>query len=143
MNRRLSKLEMFCGFGRAIASLSTCRRDKVGAIVFPTDCSSIWALGYNGPARGLPNDSCTGQQARCGCAHAEANAVAKLPSGPDQGIMFSTRSPCMHCFNMIANCGRIQTFIWEEVYRETCWLEHLKTVGILVIKYSELNHAEI
>lgn len=140
MQRHNLKLGTFRAFAYDLASLSTCKRNCVGAIVFPGDFSAVLAIGYNGPAKNRPNDSCTGERRNCGCAHAEANAVAKLPwsTQAERFVMFCTRTPCVFCANNIINCGRI----WEYVYdaevdhpvREGLAL--LREVGIQVTELS-------
>ena len=110
--RYKEKISTFMRFADDLSKLSTCKRPdrKTGCIIFPGDCSQIYSIGYNGPARGLPNDSCSGEPGNCGCAHAEANAVTKL--GDVKGAMlYTTRVPCKICAGIIINSNKISTVI--------------------------------
>lgn len=124
MNRYLKKLNTFIEMGKLLVPLSTCKRLQVSAIIFPTDCSAIYSIGYNGPSRGLSNDHCTGEIGRCGCVHAEANAIAKFNNNVAKpSIMFVTTTPCLSCAGLILNCTNIQGVIYEENYRvQEGWL---------------------
>lgn len=133
-DRARRKLEAFYEITRRLADLSMCKRDKTAAIVFPGDFSAIWAIGYNGPARGLDNDFCTGESGRCGCAHAEANAVGKLQQHGQLGIMLATKAPCVACANAVINCSKIDLVFWGEPHRDTAGLRHLKRAGISVFQ---------
>jgi deoxycytidylate deaminase len=64
-------------------------------------------IGYNGNYHGGPNEcdlpNATGE-ARCGCVHAEMNAIAKAPYGKGQ-IAFVTVLPCALCAKQLYNAG--------------------------------------
>lgn len=117
MERYVEKLMCFVDFARSVADLSTCKRKQTGAVIFPCDCTEVYAIGYNGPMRGLPNNSCKNVKGYCGCAHAEGNAIAKL-KGSKPSIIVCTLSPCVYCANMIANAGTIVGCICCEAYRD-------------------------
>lgn len=118
MRRADAKLEVMVAFARKLATLSTCRRDSVGCVIIPKDTSCVYAIGYNGPPRGRDNGSCSGVPGRCGCVHAEANAVAKLDSTRIRGAtLITTRSPCLACASLIANCAAVDEVIFAEPYR--------------------------
>ena len=119
MKRSDEKLEVMLDFARGLAKLSTCRRDRVGCVIIPKDVSCVYAIGYNGPPRGQPNDACSGEIGQCGCTHAEANAVAKLDSSRIRGTtLISTRSPCAACAGLIANCKAVDEVLFISPYRE-------------------------
>jgi len=119
MQRYLLKLRTFVYIGDELSELSVCKRKQVAAIVFPTDCSRIYAIGYNGPPRGFPNDTCSNEEGNCGCVHAEANAIAKFNSETAKpSIMYVTCRPCVHCAGLILNCDKIVGLIWGEAYRD-------------------------
>ena len=131
MERYIKKIRAICSIGNELAKLSTCKRLQVGAIIFPTDCSAIYAIGYNGPARGLPNDSCTEEEGHCVCVHAEANAIIKfqdLSSKPS--LLFSTRLPCPQCVSFILNCPSIIGVIWDKLYRDSKGFDLLNQTDI-------------
>lgn len=74
------------------------------------------SVGYNGPAAGLDNDSCTNEVGNCGCAHAEINALVKLRSNTP-AILYSTVQPCFNCANAIINAGSIIGVIFRAACR--------------------------
>jgi len=140
MDRYVEKLKTMVAMGKCLAHLSTCKRDKVSAIIFPTDCTSVYAIGYNGPPRGLSNDRCSGEEGRCGCVHAEANAIAKFSNDQSKpSILFSTRAPCVACAGLILNCYNIRGIIFEEDYRDGDGLQLLQEAKLCVIKEMELD----
>jgi dCMP deaminase len=116
-HRRRKKLEVIKTLALGLAGLSMCKRGNVGAVIFAWDCSQIYSVGYNGPASGVTNTSCTKKKGDCGCAHAETNAVVKLGAVKD-AVMFCTHSPCWRCANAIVNCGKIRLVLWGKRYRE-------------------------
>lgn len=127
-NKRL----VFAQFATDLSTLSTCKRAQVGCVVFPRDFSEVLAIGYNGPPRGLSHDRCNGMPGRCGCVHAEANAIAKLSTRERDLVMLSTTSPCTSCASLIVNCGRISVVDYITAYRDVYGLTTLEQAGIIV-----------
>ena len=123
---------VFAQFATDLASLSSCKRAQVGAVVFPRDFSEVVAIGYNGPPRGLSHDRCNGEPGRCGCVHAEANAIAKLSTRETDLVMLCTTSPCVQCASLIINCGRIAVVDYITAYRDVYGLNTLFQAGIVV-----------
>lgn len=136
MSRYVEKLLTFCEFSKELAQLSTCKRAKVGALVIPFDCSAVLAIGYNGVPRGAPNDSCTGTEGECGCAHAEANAMVKL-ADRRPAILICTHSPCLTCATLALNAGTIELGIFGAKYRDARGRELLERY-IPVIEFDDL-----
>jgi deoxycytidylate deaminase len=136
MDRALRKLEKFMEFAESLGQMTTCLRGKVGAIVFPPDFTTVCAIGYNGPAVGRPNDSCSGEVGTCGCAHAENNAIGQLrePRG-SRLVMYSCTTPCPTCASAIANCQIIRVVVYRHEYRDKRGLEILEGAGIHVVRY--------
>lgn len=131
MIRVNQKLEIFHKFAIEIATLSTCKRAQVGCIIFPIDFTEILAIGYNGPPSGMDNNSCKESEGKCGCIHAEANALLKIPKNTKEAIMFSTVSPCPHCAGLIINSGSITAVTYAERYRDLTGLIMLDSVDIV------------
>lgn len=129
MQRYLRKIEKMITFCRDLSGLSTCRRYPTAAIVFPFDCTSVYAIGYNGPPAGISNDSCVNATGNCGCIHAEANALLKL-TGLAPAVMFCTVSPCMLCAGLIINSQRIRCVIYDAKYRNMDGVIRLTRAGI-------------
>jgi len=143
MNRYLRKLTTFIQMGKLLTPLSTCKRLQVSAIIFPCDCSSVYSIGYNGPPKGLPNDSCTEQEGRCGCVHAEANAIAKFNNDiAKPSLMFITTAPCLSCAGLILNCDKIKGVIYEEDYRVQEGWFLLQRAKMHVSEIKNLEHLE-
>ena len=140
VNRYVRKLRAFTSFGDALASLSTCKRARCAAVVFPLDFTAVYAIGYNGPARGLSNDSCKGEEGRCGCAHAEANAMVKLdPSRAKPSVLYTTTAPCPYCAALVANAGCVSVVVYGEAYRDGAGVELLERSGIPCIRRDEIS----
>lgn len=130
MSRQNDKMKVFTSLAQQLGSLSTCRRLSVGCIIIPRDLTGIYALGYNGPPAGLPNDLCSVEKGDCGCIHAEANAIAKLSTPDRQCLLITTVSPCRHCAGLIINCNRISEVLYLSEYRDSRGIEMMKKVGI-------------
>lgn len=127
MHRYKQKIRTMITFCQDLGGLSTCRRYPTSAIIFPVDCTSVYAIGYNGTPAGLPNDSCIGITGACGCIHAEANALLKLAD--QQGaIMYCTIAPCMQCAGLILNSKRIRYVIYGQLYRNELGINRLRTI---------------
>lgn len=137
MDRTLAKLAAFSSFCASLATLSTCKRAKCAAIVFPRDFTSVLAIGYNGPPRGAPNNSCYDEPGNCGCVHAEANALLKFHEDYD-AVMLSSTAPCLHCAGLIINSQAITKVIWKYRYRDDRGLSRLTESSIEVVNIDDL-----
>lgn len=142
MSRLYDKLETFWSFAVDLSNLSTCRAKKVGAIVVSHDLSDIHAIAYNGPAMGQNNESCRApatddrQLARCGCVHAEANAVAKCRR---PGFMMSTTMPCPHCAGLIVNGRMISAVVYGDDYWTADGLGVMSTAQVESVRWRDLG----
>ena len=124
-------------FAVACSKMSACSRGtQVGAIVVPLDFSAVLAMGYNGPAAGLPHSYCNGKPGACGCAHAEANALVKLHSR-EPSLLICTHSPCMYCAPLIVNTRSIKAFVYGEAYRDAGGLQLLRDAGVYCIDWKD------
>lgn len=130
--RYAKKLGVMFEFARSLATLSTCRRNHCGAIVFTPECDRVLAIGYNGPCRGLPNGGCTDVEGHCGCAHAEVNAMVKLAER-EPCLMFSTTAPCLTCAQAILNSGQVIGYFFDRLYRDAAGLELLHVAGLSIL----------
>jgi deoxycytidylate deaminase len=141
--RYREKLIKFVRFADDLADLSTCKRDKVGAIIFAHDCTCVYSIGYNGPARHRGNDSCTGERGKCGCAHAEMNALVKLDVHTARpSILYCTKPPCAWCANGVLNSGIIIALLYSGTHRDQTGLEMLRE-QIPCITREELLHGSM
>jgi deoxycytidylate deaminase len=135
-----TKLQTFMRFTHEIALLSTCKRAQCGCTVFTSDMGHVLSIGYNGPAAGLDNDSCSEQPKQCGCAHAEANALVKLNSQVRGDlIMHTTTAPCPYCAPLIVNSRAIRVVIYSRGYSDNIGLLIIKNAGLNVLCESEIS----
>ena len=95
---------------------STCKRLKCGAVITTSDYRKIVGFGYNGPAKGLPDDNCLDIMGQCGCLHAEDNAINSL-RGDGGEVIFCSTYPCFMCAQRIINAG-IKKVYYLISYRE-------------------------
>lgn len=109
---------------------SVCSRLRVGAIITSGDMRQVLSIGYNGPARGLPHNSCTGNPGQCGCLHAEDNAIAQLSASHHRNlVLFSTAAPCVMCAQRIVNAG-IRVVHYQTEYRNDAGLDMLRRCNV-------------
>jgi deoxycytidylate deaminase len=112
--RELQKAAAFMRCAHEIAQLSTCRRKPRGAVLVTPDWGQVLAVGYNGPARGLPNDSCTGGEGTCGCAHAEVNCLLKPRPPVDGLLLLCTGQPCVACAQAVLNSRTVGAVLYRD-----------------------------
>jgi dCMP deaminase len=87
--------------------------------------------GYNGNAKGLPNDCDSETPGSCGCVHAELNAIIKCREPAETPkVVLCTNLPCVMCSKAIINLGGVVRVLYAQDYRIRDGLERLKKVGI-------------
>lgn len=146
---RISMDEVFVRFAQTVALRSVCqRRVQVGCVITNSGKTKVLAIGYNGPARGLPHDcrpeqldfssalettsdmtSTSPKPGSCTCVHAEANALLKAPYEYGPLHMYTTLSPCADCARMILNSD-VRRVYYSQAYRDTQGLDILHGSGI-------------
>lgn len=135
----MNKWDVFWQFTKSLAKLSNCQRLQVGCIIITLDLSEVLAIGYNGPASGVPNDSCRLKRGNCGCIHAEANALIKLKARANGLTLITTVCPCEHCAGLIVNSRRIDRIVYGDTYRDSMGLDLLINMKIEVVRASEFK----
>lgn len=142
-SHRTSWTETWMNIARVIAtSRSYDPRLKVAAIIVTDDNTQMLALGYNGNARGLPNEPESLEPGRSGMIHAEVNALIKCDfNHPKRKIMYVTHSPCRDCAKLIINAG-ISTVIYGELYRDSSGIDLLRSGGVLVMSIDDAIHRD-
>ena len=138
--------EYFMDIVRDVATRSTCRRRKVGAILVKD--KRIIATGYNGGPTGLRHCleiGClreqlgipSGQQHElCRGVHAEQNAIiqaARYGVHTDGSVLYCTTQPCVQCTKMLLNAG-VTEIVFSEGYPDGLALQLLEESGITVRK---------
>jgi len=110
---------------------STCKRLAVGCVITSPDYRKVIAVGYNGNASGLPNECDSPEPGKCGCIHAEENAVINcdIPRSRPK-IVFCSHLPCKACAKRLVNLGGVRKVYYDQDYRLKDGLEVLKAVGI-------------
>ena len=110
IKRRVKKFRRMIRFAEDLALLSLCKKKQVGSVIFPSDCSKVYAIGHSGPPAGIDNDRCDTKKDPCGCMHAEVNALVKMNPdrvGEKSAILYSSAPPCVKCAGAIINSGAI------------------------------------
>ncbi len=136
-DRLRQKVAVFWRLARDLASLSCCRRAKVGCVVVLPDLTEVVAIGYNGPPAGTPNDGCRGTEGNCGCAHSEGNALSKLRGGHDL-VMVTTTLQCEHCAGLVVNSGKVRAVVYGQEYRNTYGVDLLRSAGLAVVQVDSI-----
>jgi len=110
---------------------STCKRLQVGCVIASEDYRKILAMGYNGNASGLPNECDSEEVGKCGCLHAEENAVINCDSPRERSkIVFCTHLPCKMCAKRLVNMGGVVKVYYATDYRLHEGLDVLDAAGI-------------
>lgn len=117
------------GFARLLSKRSTCARLQVGCIVTSEDGTHIYSYGYNGNARKFPNRCDSTDPGKCGCIHAEANALIKVGVRDPRKVFYCTTMPCKMCAKMVVNSGVSKVYFASE-YRLSEGRKVLSKAGI-------------
>lgn len=128
--------EIYARFAQDLARRSECERLSVGCVIASEDNSNVFSIGYNGPPS-RSRRKCRGKNAEgsCGCAHAEANAIAKCSSSKhERKIVYCTHMPCELCATLFVNMGGVVRVWWAEDYRLTDGQDILMEAGISAAK---------
>jgi dCMP deaminase len=126
--------EVYMRMAEELAKRSTCRRLAVGTVITDHDLENVVGIGYNGNARGFPNDCDSPTPGACGCIHSEMNALVKAPGHLAGKVMFVTASPCPMCAKLVIQ-SKIGHLYYREPYRRTEGLEILNRGGVTTVRY--------
>lgn len=141
MRARPKFSSIFLDLARALSGRSTCRRLAVGCVITSVDHRKVLSVGYNGGASGHKNDCDGDEPGKCGCLHAEENAVinADCPRAT-QKIVYCTHEPCLMCAKRLINMGGVLSVIYAEPYRLHDGVDLLQHVGIQCIPEASLGN---
>lgn len=120
-------------FAKLISHLSTCARLQVGSVITNLELTVIYAIGFNGNAKGFPNRCDSSTQGLCGCVHSENNALIKCGTSNDQKILFVTTLPCAACAKLIINSGFKKVY-YHRAYRDLTSLIYFKKAKIHAVR---------
>jgi len=137
--QRISMLYTFMKMTKNISLRSTCLRRKVGCLVLPENLMNIYSIGYNGSVSTEENGCKRIKSGKCGCIHAETNALSKLEkiNMDENSILLCTLAPCLKCSKEIIKYP-ISKVIYIDSYRDTYGIKYLRKNNIEVIKYVDL-----
>lgn len=130
---RPSRQDIMMAFAHSIAQRSTCRRRQVGVVIADSNLVRVHAIGYNGSGRGMPNECDSPEPGRCGCIHAEVNALVKCQTS-EPVVLLTTTAPCRMCAKLILN-SNVHTVVFADTYRDKSGIELLREHAITVIRY--------
>ncbi len=136
---RIPLFEVYMRMAEDLAKRSTCVRLQVGTVVTDAQLQNVLGIGYNGNARGLPNQCDSSVPGQCGCIHSEVNALIKAPGSVRDKVVFVTNSPCVMCAKLIINSG-VTHLYFRKAYRDPTGLEVLQQAGIETIEYDRWQH---
>lgn len=122
----------------SMSERSTCSRLQVGCVITSTDFRKVLAVGYNGNASGLANGCDSDEPGKCGCLHAEENAVINCdsPRGVEK-IVFCTNLPCVMCAKRLINVGNVREVFYANDYRIRDSIVFLEDVGIITQRMTQ------
>lgn len=121
---------------KIVALRSTCDRLRAGAVLVKNH--RIISTGYNGAPPGLPHcDGPEGHKMEEGhcirTVHAEENCI--LQAAAMGGVstigstIYTTYSPCYHCFKKLA-VGGVKEIVASEIYRDSTITDACAQAGI-------------
>ena len=119
-------LRLWSKFAIEVASLSHCKRLKVGTVLVSPDGERCLSFGYNGGYRGGPNEYPEEAPGSNLFIHSEINSLIKnRPDGPFTAII--TATPCYQCAMALINSGAHTVYALSE-YRDLSGWKLLKDV---------------
>jgi dCMP deaminase len=131
---RIPLFEVYMRMAEELSKRSTCARLQVGTVITDGALEHVVALGYNGNARGFPNQCDTETPGACGCIHSEQNAVVKSDGHLRAKVAFVTASPCVMCAKLLIQANVTHVF-YREPYRKPDGLNTLRAGGVQTIHY--------
>ena len=132
--------EVYMRMAEELAKRSTCIRLQVGTVLTDAALENVVAIGYNGNARGFPNQCDSPTPGGCGCIHSEQNALVKAPGHLRDKVAFVTASPCVMCAKLMIQANVAYLF-YREAYRDAGGLEVLRYGGVATIQYTRWKDA--
>lgn len=115
--------EYFMMLAKLVATMATCKKRRVGAVVVRN--RRILTTGYNGAPPGMPHCTEVGclvfeeEGSSCRRAiHAEQNAVLQNSGGLEGATLYTSYLPCVDCMKDIVS-ARIAEVVYEEEYPGT------------------------
>jgi len=126
--------EVYMRMAEELAKRSTCSRLAVGTVITDAALENVVAIGYNGNARGFPNQCDAPTPGACGCIHSEMNALVKAPGMLPGKVAFVTDSPCATCAKLMVQ-AKVSHLFYRRRYRSPAGLEILERGGVVPVHY--------
>lgn len=126
----------FMTMARIFRDRSTCVRHQVGAVFTNSEFTRVLCFGYNGGVKHDDNQCESLEPGKCGCIHAEVNAMVKSSESLNGSCLFVTTAPCKACAKLLINSG-VQRVFYEKTYRDKSGILLLKKHHVEVIKWSQ------
>ena len=130
---RISLESIYMEFALLLSKRSTCDRAQVGTIITSYNLEEIYAIGYNGGAKGQNNNCESNKPGLCGHIHAEENALIKCFVNDPSKLMFTTMLSCRMCAKKMVNSGFSKVYYHTD-YREQDSIKILNQAGIQLEK---------
>lgn len=133
--------QYYVGLATHVASRSHDHHTQVGAVVVRDD--SVVATGFNGTAKGRPNNCKEGpdERTKAEVIHAELNAIIQAARDGRSllgSTMYSTLMPCEHCAAAIINAG-IERVVYRDKSKTTDGMLMMLDRGISVVPFKEVR----
>ncbi len=132
--------EVYMRMAEELAKRSTCARLQVGTVITDRHLENVVAIGYNGNARGFPNQCDGPTPGNCGCIHSEQNALVKAPGGLREKVAFVTASPCVACAKLMIQ-ARVSYLFYRNDYRDPSGLDVLAEADVSTVHYTRWAEA--
>lgn len=120
--------EVFMRFAIDLSKRSTCEERSVGCVIASPDFETIYSVGYNGNYKGGPN-GCDHLGVKCGCIHAEINALIKCGVKDKDKVAFVTLAPCEACAKAMINSGFSRVY-YGESWKDNPGIKLLSWAGV-------------
>ena len=126
-----------------VSEASSCDRAAHGCVLTDLELQ-VLSYGYNGPPRGVGNKCLRPKEpGKCGCVHAESNAVAKAGGWGVKKIAFITGTPCELCAGLLLNTNVVCVITAAKAHRDYPeGIEQLERAGVKIFNYQELKRPE-
>lgn len=129
--------ELYLAMAWLMSRRSTCARLQVGCVIVSTDFRRVLGMGYNGNASGRANCCDSTEPGKCGCIHAEQNAIINCHGSKNEGkVVCCTHLPCVVCAKFIVNLGGVGAVHYQEQYRSSDGQVVLEDAGIRCRKFT-------
>lgn len=127
---RPSLESLIMDFAMSLTRRATCKRAQFSCVITSKDMTQIYGFGYNGTARGFSHDDCREDAVgKCGCVHAEINALIKVRVNDPEKVIFVTGQPCVTCAKAIINSGASKVY-YRSAYRSDDGLQLIRRAGV-------------